>query len=317
MTTTWVFSEESEGHAPASALELLTKARSFGDVAVFHIGAGSDEAFAELGDHGATSVYHLTTDEHLPAAAAAAAFATLLEEHAAELVLFGMGNTDRDVAGRLSARIDRPVLANMVDVSLDGGTVRATSEILGGVQAVVTEVTAPAPALVIVRPKAFPAEPAGGAVPPVTAVAMPDVGRSGSAVVTESHVEASEGPDLEAASIVVSGGRGVGGQDKWSVIEGLASELDAAVGATRAVIDAGWVPARLQVGQTGKTIKPDVYIAAGVSGAMQHLVGMKDSGTIIAINKDPDAPIFSVADLGIVGDLHQVVPKLTEALQAR
>ena len=313
---TWVFSEEVDGHAPASALELLTKARTLGDVSVFHVGAGADAAFAELGDHGATAIYHMPADDHLPAAAAAAALATLLDEQGAELVLFGMGNTDRDVAGRLSARIGRPVLANMVDVSIDGG-VKATSEILGGVQAVVTEVTAPAPALVIVRPKAFPAEPAGGGVPPVNAVAIPDVGRSGGAVVVASHVEESEGPDLEAAAVVVSGGRGVGGADKWNAIEGLASELDAAVGATRAVIDAGWVPARLQVGQTGKTVKPDVYIAVGVSGAMQHLVGMKDSGTIIAINKDPDAPIFSVADLGIIGDLHQVVPKLTEALKSR
>ncbi len=316
MTTTWVFSEESDGHAPASALELLTKARTFGDAAVFHIGAGSGEAFAELGEHGAAQIFHLSIDDHLPAAAAAAALASLLDEHGGEIVLFGMGNTDRDVAGRLSARIGRPVLANAVEISIDG-SVSVTSEILGGVEAVVTETTGPAPALVIVRPKAFPAEPSGGATPPVSEVSMPDVGRSGSAVIVESHVEASEGPDLEAASIVVSGGRGVGSQDKWSVIEDLASQLGAAVGATRAVIDAGWVPARLQVGQTGKTIKPDVYIAAGVSGAMQHLVGMKDSGTIIAINKDPDAPIFSVADLGIIGDLHQVVPKVTEALQAR
>jgi len=316
MTTTWVFSEESDGHAPASALELLTKARTFGDAAVFHIGAGSGEAFAELGEHGAAQIFHLSTDDHLPAAAAAAALASLLDEHGGEIVLFGMGNTDRDVAGRLSARIGRPVLANAVEISIDG-SVSVTSEILGGVEAVVTETTGPAPALVIVRPKAFPAEPSGGATPPVSEVSMPDVGRSGSAVIVESHVEASEGPDLEAASIVVSGGRGVGSQDKWSVIEDLASLIAAAVGATRAVIDAGWVPARLQVGQTGKTIKPDVYIAAGVSGAMQHLVGMKDSGTIIAINKDPDAPIFSVADLGIIGDLHQVVPKVTEALQAR
>lgn len=316
MTTTWVFSEESDGHAPASALESLTKARTFGDVAVFHIGAGSGEAFAELGEHGAAQIFHLSIDDHLPAAAAAAALASLLDEHGGEIVLFGMGNTDRDVAGRLSARIGRPVLANAVEISIDG-SVSVTSEILGGVEAVVTETTGPAPALVIVRPKAFPAEPSGGATPPVSEVSMPDVGRSGSAVIVESHVEASEGPDLEAASIVVSGGRGVGSQDKWSVIEDLASQLGAAVGATRAVIDAGWVPARLQVGQTGKTIKPDVYIAAGVSGAMQHLVGMKDSGTIIAINKDPDAPIFSVADLGIIGDLHQVVPKVTEALQAR
>ena len=117
--------------------------------------------------------------------------------------------------------------------------------------------------------------------------------------------------------MVVAGGRGVGSEEKWAVVEDLATQLDAAIGATRAVVDAGWVPARLQVDQTGKTVKPNVYIAAGVSGAMQHLVGMKDSGTIIAVNKDTEAPIFAVADLGIVGDLHQVIPKLTEALKQK
>ena len=314
--TTWVFSEEADGHASAAALELVTKARSFGDVSVFHIGAGTDAAFAELGTHGAATVYHLSTDDRLPSAPAAAALASLVEEHGVELILFGMNNTDRDVGGRLSARLGRPVLGTAVDVSVDGA-VSVTSEILGGTQAVITEFTGPGPALVFVRPKAFPAEPSAGAAPTVVAVAMPDLGRSGAAVVVESHVEESEGPDLEAAAVVVAGGRGVGAEEKWAVVEDLAAQLDAAIGATRAVIDAGWVPARLQVGQTGKTVKPSVYIAAGVSGAMQHLVGMKDSGTIIAVNKDAEAPIFAVADLGIVGDLHQVLPKLTEAIKAR
>ncbi len=314
--TTWVFSEEIDGHASASALELLTKARTFGDVTVFHIGAGSDLAYAELGAHGATTVYHLAIDDRLPSAPAAAALATVAEEQGAGLIMFGMGNTDRDVAGRLSARIGRPVLGNAVEIAVEGG-VSVTSEILGGTQAVVAEAVGAPPALVLVRPKAFPAEPLTDGVPEVTSVPMPDLGHAGSAVITESHVEESEGPDLEVAGIVVAGGRGVGSAEKWAVIEDLASQLEAAVGATRAVIDAGWVPSRLQVGQTGKTVKPDVYVAAGVSGAMQHLVGMKDSGTIIAINKDAEAPIFAVADLGIVGDLHAVVPKLTQALKDR
>jgi electron transfer flavoprotein alpha subunit len=314
--TTWVFSEEINGHASASALELLTKARTFGDTTVFHIGAGSDAAYAELGAHGATNVYHLATGDRLPGAPASAALAALAEEHGAGLIMFGMGNTDRDVAGRLSAKIGKPVLGNAVDVTLDRA-VSVTSEILGGTQAVVTEATGSGPALVLVRSKAFPAEPSGEGIPEVTSVSMPDLGHAGSAVITESHVEESEGPDLEVAGVVVAGGRGVGSAEKWAIVEELASQLDAAIGATRAVIDAGWVPSRLQVGQTGKTVKPDVYICAGVSGAMQHLVGMKDSGTIVAINKDAEAPIFAVADLGIVGDLHQVVPKLTEALKAR
>ena len=310
-----VFSEETDGHASASALELTSKAAELGEVTVFHVGEGSADALAELGAHGATSVHHMDPGDGLPAPAAAAAIADLVRGDAPAAVLFGMGNTDRDVAGRLSVRIGRPVLAAAVDLSLD--PVLVTSEILGGTQQIITEATAQPPALVIARPKAFAANDIGGPAPSTTTVVTPDVGRSGSAVVAERHVEAQEGPDLEAANVVVSGGRGLGGVDNWHLVEELAAELDGAVGATRAVVDAGWVPYSLQVGQTGKTVKPSVYIATGISGAMQHMVGMKDSGTIIAINKDGDAPIFGIADLGVVGDVHQIVPKLIEALKAR
>lgn len=313
--TTWVFTEETNGKATPSALELLAKAREFGEVSVFYVGAGNDAAFAELGEHGATAVHSMDPGDALPAAAAAAAFADLLE--GAQLVLFANGNTDRDVAGRLSARMGRAVVSNALDVINEGTGLAVVTEILGGTEQVITTINADPPALVVSRPKAFAAEPVGGSPPTVTAVAVPEVGHAGSATIVERHEEPSEGPDLEAAALIVTGGRGMGDADRFQILNQLAGALGGAVGATRAVVDAGWVPYSLQIGQTGKTVKPSVYLACGVSGAMQHAVGMKDSGTIIAINKDPEAPIFSISDLGIVGDVHKVVPALIEALQAR
>lgn len=313
--TTWVFCEEHDGAPSSSSLELLTTARPWGDAEVLYVGAGADVAAATLGAHGASKVHQLDPGDALPAPLAAAALAELVGE--GDIVLFGMGNTERDVAGRLSARRNSPVLANAVDIDTSGDQTTVTNEILGGTTRVVTAATT-GPVIVVARPKAFPAEPADGGPAEVVAVATPDVGHAGSAVVLDRHVEESEGPDLEAASVVVSGGRGMGGGDeKWEPVTKLAGLLGGAVAATRAVVDAGWVPYSLQVGQTGKTVKPSVYLACGISGAMQHLVGMKDSATIIAINKDAEAPIFSVADLGIVGDVHKVMPALIEALEAR
>lgn len=310
----WVFVEEANGAPAPVGLELLTKARQLGSVSAVFLGA-SDEAIAELGRYGAASVYRLSGDEGvLPAAGAAAALADLCTSESPDLVLFGLTYTDRDVAGRLSARLGKPVVSNASDIRLDGDTVVVVTEIFGGTQLVETAVRADGPALVIARPKSFTAEPGGETTPSVTDVPLGDVGHAGSAVITAVHVEESEGPKLEEADIVVAGGRGLGAADKFELIEQLAGKLSAATGATRAVVDAGWVAYSKQVGQTGKTVKPSIYIACGISGAMQHLVGMKDSGTIIAVNKDPDAPIFDVADLGIVGDLHQVIPKLLEAL---
>jgi electron transfer flavoprotein alpha subunit len=310
----WVFVEEVNGAPAPVGLELLTKARQLGTVSAVFLGS-SDEAIAELGRYGAASVYRLTGAEGaLPAAGAAAALADLCASESPDLVLFGLTYTDRDVAGRLSARLGKPVVSNASDIRLDGDTVVVVTEIFGGTQLVETAVRADEPALVIARPKSFTAEPGDEATPSVTDVPLGDAGHAGSAVITAVHVEESEGPKLEEADIVVAGGRGLGAADKFELIEQLAGKLSAATGATRAVVDAGWVAYSKQVGQTGKTVKPSIYIACGISGAMQHLVGMKDSGTIIAVNKDPDAPIFDVADLGIVGDLHQVIPKLLEAL---
>lgn len=312
----WVFAEESDGHPGSLALEMLTKARGLADE-VAAVVVGSDAAAAELGAHGATKVFVIDPGEALPAAGVTAAMADLVQTEQPDLVLFGMSPTDRDVAGRLAARLGAGVLSNAVDLVVDGDRISVVNEILGGTTLVESTFAGDGPRIVVVRPKSFTAEPGSTGDPEVVSVAMPDTGHAGSGQVLERHAETATGPRLEDAEVIVSGGRGLGAPEHFSMVEELAELLSGAVGATRAVVDAGWVPYALQVGQTGKTVKPTVYVALGISGAMQHFVGMKDSGTIIAVNKDEEAPIFGVADLGIVGDVHQVVPKLIEALRAR
>jgi electron transfer flavoprotein alpha subunit len=210
--------------------------------------------------------------------------------------------------------LDKPVITNNIDIEVDGDSVVVTEPVFGGTKLVKTKFTATGPHIALFRPKSFVAEESGGGAAPVESLEVTD---AGAAKITNRHVEEATGPKLDEAAVVVSGGRGLGEKDKYDMIEVLAKLLKAAPGASRAIVDAGWVPYSYQVGQTGKVVKPTVYIAAGISGATQHLVGMKGSKNIIAINKDPEAPIFSVADLGIVGDVHKVLPKLIEALQAR
>lgn len=316
MAKVWVYVEAGTNDRPTTlGLELLTKARTLGDASAVYVGQASDAVVATLGEFGAQTVYHLDPGTALASAPVAAALAGLVSTEAPDLILFGQAGNDRDVAGRLAARLGRSVLSNAVDVSL-GATAETTHEIFGGGQVVTAVLTGAAPYLVIIRPKSFAAETAGGGAPTVVPVSLPDVGRSAGRVL-ETHVEEREGPQLEDALVVVSGGRGLGSAEAYALIEAVAKPLRAATGASRAIVDSGWVPYAKQVGQTGKVVKPDVYIACGISGAMQHLVGMKDSKTIIAVNKDPEAPIFSVADLGIVGDVHQVLPKLAEELAKR
>jgi electron transfer flavoprotein alpha subunit len=293
----------------------LAKARDLGDVTVVLLGPGSDEIYATLGDHGAKAVLRVEGGDRLPSGPVAAALAERAQSQSPDLILMGQAYNDRDIAGRLAARLGVGVLSNASDVRLTGGGVETEHEILGGTQ-IATASASQGPFIVLARPKSFVAEAVGGDVPAVEDLELPDVGTA-EASITESHIEEREGPQLGEASIVVSGGRGLGSADAYELVERLGKQLKAATGATRAIVDAGWVPYAKQVGQTGKTVKPDVYIACGISGAMQHLVGMKDSKTIIAINKDADAPIFSIADLGVVGDVHKVLPQLIEALESR
>lgn len=315
MASIWVFVEEEGGVPSTIGLELLAAGRSLGEVTAVYLGAGSDAAFAALGDNGARRVLHIVPDDRLPAGPVAALLADRISAESPELVLFGQAYTDRDVAGRLAARLGVGILANATTARLTGEGVETEHEILGGSR-VATATMAGRPSIVLVRPKSYAAETAGGGAPTVERLELPAPAASDARVV-ESHVEEREGPQLGEARIVVSGGRGLGSADGYALVERLGKQLGAATGATRAIVDAGWVPYAKQVGQTGKTVKPEVYIACGISGAMQHLVGMKGAKTIIAINKDPDAPIFSIADLGVVGDVNQVLPKLIEALERR
>ncbi|MEX2267418.1 MAG: electron transfer flavoprotein subunit alpha/FixB family protein [Acidimicrobiia bacterium] len=317
----WVYAEPApEGDKPAtSTLELLTKARELGDtVEAIYVGANADAMAPALGEHGATKVYAVDRGEALAGVVGAAALAALVEANQPDLILFAQSYDGRDALARLSVKLDRPVLTNGTDLKVDGDKAVVGTAIFGGNTLVDTKFTGPWPFLAAIRPKSFAAEPGGGGAATVEQVAAPDAGRAGEARVLEHHVEEQEGPKLEEAAVVVSGGRGLGSAEAYEpIVEGLAKLLKGASGASRAIVDAGWVPYAKQVGQTGKTVKPKVYVALGISGATQHLVGMKGSDNIIAVNKDSEAPIFSVADLGVVGDVHKVVPKLIEALQAR
>jgi electron transfer flavoprotein alpha subunit len=315
----WVFAEVQDGALATITKELLTKARELGDTVEVVFG-GDGAAVAEgVGAFGATKVL-ATGDlsETLQGVPVASAIAAGIESQGApDVILFGTTYDGRDVAGRLSAKLDTPAITNVVDLSVDGDALVGTEPVFGGTTDVKTKFLAPAPHIVLVRPKSFAAEESGGGAAEVAELPVGDTGATGTAKVTERHVEETTGPKLDEANVVVSGGRGLGEAEKYSLIEDLAKLLKGAPGASRAIVDAGWVPYSQQVGQTGKVVKPTVYIAAGISGATQHLVGMKGSKNIVAINKDPEAPIFSVADLGIVGDVHKVLPKVLEALKNR
>lgn len=320
LSKVWVHGEvNASGDVAPITLEILAKARDIADeVAVFYAGDGDDIA-ETVGAHGATTV--LATgdlDGKLQGAHLAAALAAAIEEgDAPDAVFAGTTYDGRDVAARLSVKLDKPVLTNNTDIDLDGDDLVVETQIFGGTQIVKTKFAAGGPAIALFRPKSFAPEETGDGEADVEDLDVPEIGRAGEARVIDRHVEETTGPQLDDADIVIAGGRGLGESEKFEMIEELAKILKGAPGASRAIVDAGWVPYSYQIGQTGKVVKPTVYIAAGISGATQHMVGMKGSKNIIAINKDPEAPILAVSDLGIVGDVHKVLPKVIEALKAR
>jgi electron transfer flavoprotein alpha subunit len=316
----WVLAEVADGAPITTSLELLTAARELGTtVEAVAYGDATASVAGTLGEYGATTVHDVgDLAGSLPGAPVSAAIAALVAAGSGpDAILFPATYDGRDIAGRLSVKLDRPVLTNVVGLTAGDGGLVSEHAIFGGSQVLTATFTGDGPQLFVVRAKSFAAEPSGGAPAAVEAAPAPDTGATNAAKILARHVEERTGPKLDEANVVVSGGRGLGEKDQYALIEELATLLHGAAGASRAIVDAGWVPYSHQVGQTGKTVKPTVYVACGISGATQHLVGMKGSKNIVAINKDQDAPIFSVADLGIVGDVHKVLPQLIEALKAR
>jgi len=314
----WVYAEVGPGgKVDPSALELLTKARELGAaVSAVALGPGATKAAASLGEYGAETVFADDDPLYAEFLAEPAAFALqeLAKRHQPELILFAPTYDSRDVAGRLQARTGSTLMTNVTDLLT---TDYAQTQIFGGTRIVDVTLSGPDPKLIMARPKAFAAEPSGGSakVEPV-GVTVPEECKRARRV--ESHEEAATGPKLEDAKVVISGGRGLQDPANFELLRRLSEAIgNAAVGASRAVVDAGWVPYAMQVGQTGKTVKPEVYIAVGVSGGTQHLVGMKEAKRIIAINKDKDAPIFSIADLGIVGDALKILPEIIKEIADR
>jgi len=298
-------------------LELLTLARRFGEPAAVWLGSGADAGRERLAEYGAAKVYTADGDgmtDYL--AAPAEVLAALVAQVSPAGVLVPATGEGKEVAGRLAVKIGSGVLTDAVDLTPGAGGPVAEQSIFGGSIIVESKVTRGIP-IVAVRPNAVAPEasPGAAALEPVS-VELSDAAKG--AHITERVVqERSERPELTEASIVVSGGRGVGSADYFALIEGLADSLGAAVGASRAATDAGWYPHQFQVGQTGKTVSPQLYLAVGISGAIQHRAGMQTSKTIMVINKDPEAPIFELADFGVVGDLFKVVPQLTEEIARR
>ena len=317
MANIWVYSEVNEGRPRSIALELLSKARDLGTVDAVALGPGAREAAAELGAHGASRVL-LNEDpafaEYL-AEPATDCLAALAGKGAPDLILFGFTSDSREVAGRLAARLGVGLISNAMDVVAAAGSFQVTVPYFGGAK-VATYRSNTSPAIVLVRPKSFEASETGGQAEVVEIDAAIGEG-SRRARIVERREEAAEQVKLEDARVVVSGGRGLGGPENFHLVEELAAALGGAAGASRAIVDAGWVPYAMQVGQTGKTVRPGVYIAAGISGAMQHTVGMKSAKVIVAINKDAEAPILKMADLGVVGDALKILPRLTDAVKAR
>jgi electron transfer flavoprotein alpha subunit len=315
MAEVLVLVDHVDGQVKKVTLELLTAARTIGEPAAVFVGSGFDAAQPKLAEYGAAKVYvaeGAELNDYL-VAPKAEVLAKLIAEASPAALLVSSSAEGKEIAGRVAVKAGSGIITDATGLSSD---LVAEQSIFGGQTLVKSKVTKGTP-IITVRPNAITPEAADGAAER-SDVTVELSGAAKSAKITDRVVEEKgERPELTEAAIVVSGGRGVGSGEKFTVIESLADSLGAAVGASRAVVDAGWYPHQSQVGQTGKTVSPQLYIAAGISGAIQHRAGMQTSKTIVAINKDPEAPIFELVDYGIVGDLHAVIPQAVEEINKR
>ncbi len=319
MAEVLVLAEHSDGDVKKVTGELLTLARQFGEPAAVWVGGQSADGQARLAEYGAVKVYvaegadftdYVTGPE-------ADVLAALVEQNSPVAVLMASTGQNKEVAGRLAVKTNSGMLCDAVGLAAgDGGKIVAEQSVFGGATIVHSAVTTGTP-IITVRPNSVAAEPAAAAAELQAVDVTVSEAAKGAKVTDRTIQETGERPELAEAAIVVSGGRGVGSAEGFEIIEKLADTLGAAVGASRAVTDAGWYPHKFQVGQTGTTVSPQLYMAIGISGAIQHRAGMQTSKTIIAVNKDPEAPIFELADYGVIGDLFNVVPQLMEDIQKR
>jgi electron transfer flavoprotein alpha subunit len=313
-----VFLEHHDGELQRNALGVLSKAAALGEeVAGVLVGSGVGEIAPQAGKYGAARVFVFDdprVEAPLPQPRVDV-LAALVREQGFDAVLFGASVLAADVAAGLAARLDAGLNWDLVDLAVEDGRLVGKRPALG--DSVYVDVAWKGePRLALVRSGTFdPAENGAGAQIVELAAELEDFSLA-TRMLEQAH-ETSEGPSIEDADVIVAGGRGLGQPENFTLVEELAKALGGAVAATRAVVDAGWYPYATQVGQTGKTVSPKLYIACGISGAIQHKVGMQSSGVIVAINKDANAPIFEYSDLGVVGDLHAVVPKLTELVRQR
>ena len=297
---------------------MLTKAAEIGKAEAILLGPAPDDAVQTLANHGASKIYHSADAVYkdfltLPAAETVSG---LIQKHNPAVMLFASSYSGRDLVANLSARLDCGAITDVGDFQVKDGSVVATIPALGASYQNTSTLVNAGTKLLVVRPKSF--DPKLNEQP----VAVEEVAAASGESLRKVHMKERvvvkrEGPLLEGAKIVVSGGRGLKGEEQFGILKDLADVLGGAVGASRAAVDAGWVPYAMQIGQTGKTVKPDIYFAIGISGAVQHLSGMKTSKYIITINKDAEAPIFQYSDFGVVGDLFKVVPQLIEELKKR